>query len=456
MFRARLASGKTRKLKARQGYFVIDLTFVADYIEKTVRDGMDESGSESSGKKNKKLKKKAKQKAETDAAEAAAASTALATFETEDDELLQEQVPRIDRLMLSSLGGLLGGANLTKTELDRAMAEMIAAAPVENGAPEVVTLLTFNTWLQSESEIVAKINATRAQNDGLSKKERKKAREDQPTTDQISVALFQKLDLQHLGELDRVAFQILPEVADVELTESEIVEAWTALDPEYKDEVVEAVFCEWFDSGSPISDKIKADDNGALLALGTEYKTHRKALGRGKSLDAERIVVVYKEDVEADAREKASETALKQDGAWRHGNTVLSEIDAEDLVGRTIDVEGQGRGKVTKYLKKAYFVDTGGAEPLKLKLPSKKVNFSVLSTEFVDSYIEMSINKAIAKWAAKVPLAATTTHHFATVQCHTASLPHYLTVSTAAPLAHHRNPRYGRSLTMRQCRRYSG
>jgi calmodulin len=197
----------------------------------------------------------------------------------------------------------------------------------------------------------------------------------------------------------------------VELTPEEMEEVWMTIfrdpelpwDPELAHGVTEEIFEAWFNSGTPISDKVQADDDGALLAIGTTYKTRHTLLGRGKSVDAEQIIIEYKDDVEQEARETGAKLAVLQDEAWRDGRTVLGEIDAEDLVSRTVDVEGIGRVKVLRYEKGKYYLDKVSAkgEPIAMKLPSKKVTFAVLDEEFVGNYIAQTVNKAIARWARK-------------------------------------------------------
>jgi Ca2+-binding EF-hand superfamily protein/CRP-like cAMP-binding protein len=188
-----------------------------------------------------------------------------------------------------------------------------------------------------------------------------------------------------------------------------------------------------------ISDKVKADDNGALLALGSAYKKANRlkngkfgmnsmmrsadatagkltsVLGSGDEGQKKEPRIIYKDDVEQAAREKAEVDALVQDDAWRDGFMVLSEMDREDLVGARIDVETFGKGYVREAGKGRVFMvefDPGtpvskkkiameGDPPVKIKLPNKKFGFTVLSDEYVHDYINQAVNKAIAKWAQK-------------------------------------------------------
>eukprot|EP01052_Picozoa_sp_SAG31_P005815 SAG31_NODE_261_length_18904_cov_115.315554_4_plen_2049_part_00 len=392
----RLQNNKIHKVKDRRDFDVLDEAFVKDFIRKEVQRGMKKGSPKHTDKKNKKLEKKQSPPSESPIE----GESSLPVFETERAE------ETLARAQMANLGALTG-VNLTKTELDTAMAEMMKMSEVSmlvtNDMVEAVQVDTFDAWLKSDSAVVAKIQAGQQKNASRSRKERKREYRDRPTIDEITSAVFIQLDTQNLGELDQEAFKRLPELAGVELTETEMSEAWRTLDPENKEEVLFTAFVAWFDSGSPISDKVKADPHGYLEQIGREYKIEHRNLKRGKSLDDERIMVVYKEDVEEQARTKAASQALVQDGAWRHGETVLSEIDPEDLVGKTINIDGVGRGQVTGYKNKKYSIQIGSnkQEPTRIKLPSKKVHFTVLSTQFVDRYIEAAVNRAIAKWANK-------------------------------------------------------
>ena len=61
------------------------------------------------------------------------------------------------------------------------------------------------------------------------------------------------------------------------MTPEEMEEVWMTIfrdpelpwDPELAHGVTEEIFEAWFNSGTPISDKVQADDDGALLAIGT-------------------------------------------------------------------------------------------------------------------------------------------------------------------------------------------
>ena len=194
----------------------------------------------------------------------------------------------------------------------------------------------------------------------------------------------------------------MPTLAAVEMTPEEIEVAWIIMDPEHTDVATLESFSAWFNSDTEPSDRVKADDNHALLEIATAYLTRRRKLKRGKSLDAESVRVVYKVDVEQEAREKATEMSVQQKDAWRDGGTVLSEMDAEDLVSRTVDIDGAGKGVVEGYKKGKYTIlIEGQSAPLTIKLPSKKVEFTVLSDEYIKSYIDNSVNRAIANWALK-------------------------------------------------------
>eukprot|EP01052_Picozoa_sp_SAG31_P024736 SAG31_NODE_2124_length_6401_cov_2.039829_4_plen_481_part_00 len=131
-------------------------------------------------------------------------------------------------------------------------------------------------------------------------------------------------------------------------------------------------------------------------------RLQRRKLKRGKSLDNESLRIVYKEDVEISAREKATALSALQKDAWRHGPTVLSEMDPEDLVNCTVDIDGVGKGQVTSLRKGKYtIVIEGQQQPLQVKLPSKKIEFTVLSDAFIKSYIDNAVNRAVANWALK-------------------------------------------------------
>ena len=267
--------------------------------------------------------------------------------------------------------------------------------------------------------------------------------DDPPLPSEMEMALFEVLDDNLIGEFNWDEFTYLPAAAEVELTGEELEEAWAALDPKDTGAVTQQTFSRWYNSDNAISDKVEKDGNGALNALGIVYRDAREVASRTgvtskmlKSADVGNISavmrkstarmlgsadgkqpkraprIIYKEDVEAAARAKAAVSALVHEDAWRDGMTVLSEIDREDLVGMRIDVETFGKGSVVSCGKGRQFMvqfDPGTplgkkkiavkGTPTKLKLPNKKHVFTVLSEDFVSSYMDQQINKAIHRWA---------------------------------------------------------
>jgi hypothetical protein len=156
-----------------------------------------------------------------------------------------------------------------------------------------------------------------------------------------------------------------------------------------------------FDEG--LLNKLNAQIEQAQVPVDA-YKTTVAAaqaqwLDEGGQAQLDGGIIVSMETLQNEARENAAVNALDQTEAWGHGPTVLEKIDEEDLVGKTVDIKGTGRGKVVKYKKHHFFIDLGSDEPLKIKLPNKKVEFTVLSDEFVETYIEQSVNKAVADQA---------------------------------------------------------
>ena len=372
-------------------------------------------------KKQKKLSKKDRQAAELAEAEAAAEAEAVAAEAAAPTDVVNGKMTIDD---LKKLGSFFG-CNLTFTELERAMEEM---ALLDKGdAKDGVSFKSFSTWFDNEPiwvefknwkpedlgpsgeerppyAIVTKIKAAKANREKLEKmgKKGRKILGEIPTEDEIVRALFQRLDTNSLGELNHDEFMHLPEIAACEMTPEELGVCWKLIDPDDKDEATLESFANWFNSNTALSDRVKADDNGVLLELASEYMTKRRKLKRGKSLDAESIRVVYKEDVEANAREKATAMSVLQKDAWRDGPTVLSEMDPEDLINCTVDIDGVGKGQVTGFKKGKYtIVIEGQQQPLVVKLPSKKVEFTVLSEQYIKAFIENSVNRAIANWAAK-------------------------------------------------------
>jgi hypothetical protein len=257
-----------------------------------------------------------------------------------------------------------------------------------------------------------------------------------PSASEIEEALFEALDDNRIGEMNHAEFLYLPEVANVELAEEEMNEIWAALDPEDTDIVEKVTFRGWFNSNSDLSDRVKMDTNGALWQLGAVYKDKKRKKGglramqsmlQSTAMMASSMLsgdaaqkddhvprIIYKEDIEAAARATGAVEALEQEDAWREGRTVLGELDREDMVGHTVVVQGVGKGRIVEAMKKHFmiqfevgtvvskkFVATEGGPPAKLKLPSKKVDFTVLDEVFVKDYIEQKVNKAISRWAQK-------------------------------------------------------
>jgi calcium-binding protein CML len=470
-----------------------------DAMQKSVdgESGSDAETSEGEGGpvvKKKKVKKLSKKEA---AAEAAAAEAeAERQREVVRQELLTAKQGIVTREDLSTLGSLMGVA-LTKNEIDKAMQQMDPAWTPAGGDSRhadagedesesqgvakpgaegtgTIPFKAFNAWFEEidlvtgepleytaekpRSEVLVKIKLAKQAMEArasLSKLGKLKSMgisqvDEPPTAMEIEEALFEELDDNAIAEINWDEFTYLAKIADVEMEVEELEEAWKIMDPEDTDIVVKQTFLNWYNSDSVISDKVKADDNGALLELGAAYKkANKQSTGKFgvnsmiKSADAGKVVgmlgsqmnrstggmigsadaaqkkkeprIIYKEDVEQAAREKASVEALVQDDAWRDGLTVLSEMDREDLVGARIDVETYGKGNVVATGKgRAFMVefDPGtpiskkkmamdGDPPVKVKLPNKKFGFTVLSDDYVKEFIEQAVNKAISKWAQK-------------------------------------------------------
>jgi Ca2+-binding EF-hand superfamily protein len=456
------------------------------------------------GKKGKKGKKQADNTAVAAEAKADAEAEAEAQAEADADAAEMSDLTAangvVTREDLNQLGALMGVA-LTKREIDAAMLEMDPSfVPIEEPADDEdgadspdegpdspranasaalpapgsegrIPFKVFNAWFEEidvytgepleytdeirRSDVLVKIKTAKQALEAkatATKLSRLKSIgmmsgmsvDDPPSPAEMEISLFEALDDNLIGEFNWDEFTYLPTIADLELDEEALAEAWLALDPNDTGFVTQQAYSRWYNSladfGS-VLDLMRKDENGALATLGIEYRNRQKVGGRGgvtsmiKSADAGKISavmskstagmlrsrdatqtrvarIVYKEDVEQVARKKAEEDALVHEDAWRDGLTVLSEIDREDLLGMRVDVETFGKGTIAAVGKGKVFMvqfDPGtplgkkkmamAGMPTKLKLPSKKYVFTVLSPEFITSYVEQSVNKAIHRWA---------------------------------------------------------
>ena len=100
-----------------------------------------------------------------------------------------------------------------------------------------------------------------------------------PTTEQVESALFEQLDDNRLGEINFSEWCFLPGIADVVLSEEELLVSWADMDPEDTDTATRLQFGEWFNSDSALSARVMADANGKLFVLGAAYKAKYKKGG---------------------------------------------------------------------------------------------------------------------------------------------------------------------------------
>ena len=272
--------------------------------------------------------------------------------------------------------------------------------------------------------------------------------DDPPTQEQVEKALFHMLDDNLIGDFNWDEFTYLPSIAQVQLTEEDLQEVWAILDRNDTGFVKPKAFAKWFHSDDRVARLVRMDENGALNELGIRYRNAQSGRGstgatsmidsadegnvgllrtkstgmfasRGMFSSSDGTLkreprIIYKQDVEEAARRRAEGEALVHEDAWRDGLTVLTEIDREELVGARIDVETFGKGTVVSCGKgRKYNVQFDPGTPLgkkkrampgvptEIKLPNSKFVFTVLSTEFVSSFVEQSVNKEIQRWATR-------------------------------------------------------